>query len=291
MILSTFTYPTTGQTIRTALIDDAPWFDATDACHALGMDLTKGVFKWLRRLTADEKRLATRKEHPHLFCGSRAPTRTLISEPGLYRFIQSSRLPEAKAFDRWVRHEVLPAIRKDGAYVAGEEKVRTGEMSEDELILRAMQAQNRKVERLIAEKAAAQEEARVLAAENIALEGSVAEMRPKVAEHDQYMDSDGTHVLSDAARLLGIPPRKMMDWLLNQGVLYRRGSRGKLVALQPFINAGYFVQKAGAAPNGYAFMSTFVTPSGLSFLARKWARRTPATGPSARSAQSRCALS
>lgn len=47
---------------------------------------------------------------------------------------------------------VLPAIRKDGSYVLGEEKVATGEMSEDELVLRAMQAQQKKVERLALER-------------------------------------------------------------------------------------------------------------------------------------------
>ena len=43
---------------------------------------------------------------------------TIISEPGLYKMIQASRKPGAKAFDRWVRHEVLPSIRKAGAYRA-----------------------------------------------------------------------------------------------------------------------------------------------------------------------------
>lgn len=54
---------------------------------------------------------------------------TLVSEPGLYKLIGRSSKPEAKAFDRWVRNEVLRAIRKDGMYVAGEEKVKTGERS------------------------------------------------------------------------------------------------------------------------------------------------------------------
>lgn len=68
----------------------------------------------------------------------------VVSEPGVYKLIARSNKPEAKKFDRWVRHEVLPAIRKDGMYVAGEEKVVTGEMTEDELILRAMEAMQRK---------------------------------------------------------------------------------------------------------------------------------------------------
>lgn len=57
----------------------------------------------------------------------------LISESGLYKLIMRSDKPEARRFQDWVTREVL-AIRKDGAYVAGEEKVKTGEMTEDELI-------------------------------------------------------------------------------------------------------------------------------------------------------------
>ncbi len=50
-----------------------------------------------------------------------------ISEAGLYALILRSNKPEAKAFQKWVTSVVLPAIRKDGAYVIGEEKVATGE--------------------------------------------------------------------------------------------------------------------------------------------------------------------
>lgn len=45
---------------------------------------------------------------------------SFISEPGLYKLIALSRRPEAKAFDRWVRHEVLPAIRQTGGYLLNE---------------------------------------------------------------------------------------------------------------------------------------------------------------------------
>lgn len=58
---------------------------------------------------------------------------SVISEPGLYALIMRSRKPEAQTFRKWVTSVVLPAIRKDGGYVMGEEKVATGEMSDDEL--------------------------------------------------------------------------------------------------------------------------------------------------------------
>ncbi|WEK51167.1 MAG: hypothetical protein P0Y66_03805 [Candidatus Kaistia colombiensis] len=56
--------------------------------------------------------------------------------------------PDTKQFEDWLTKVVLPSIRKDGAYFAGEEKVTKAEMSEDELILKAMSILQRKVERL-----------------------------------------------------------------------------------------------------------------------------------------------
>jgi len=56
---------------------------------------------------------------------------TLLSESGLYKLIMRSDKPTARPFQDWVTRDVLPAIRKDGAYIMGEEKVRTGEMPED----------------------------------------------------------------------------------------------------------------------------------------------------------------
>ncbi|MBU0563104.1 MAG: hypothetical protein KJ890_06170 [Gammaproteobacteria bacterium] len=62
----------------------------------------------------------------------------LISESGLYKLILRSDNPQARLFQDWVTRDVLPAIRKDGAYVMGEEKVASGEMSEDEPIAAAL---------------------------------------------------------------------------------------------------------------------------------------------------------
>ena len=58
----------------------------------------------------------------------------IINESGLYGLILKSRKPETKAFKKWVTGTVLPTMRKDGMYIMGEEKVTTGEMSEDDLI-------------------------------------------------------------------------------------------------------------------------------------------------------------
>ena len=84
-----------------------------------------------RPLDYDERPVVTRSTNPTFFrIGRGSPRLALISEPGPYKLIQSSTKPQAKAFDCWVRHEVFPAIRKDGMYVAGEDNlVRPGSHS------------------------------------------------------------------------------------------------------------------------------------------------------------------
>lgn len=77
---------------------------------------------------------------------------TAVSESGLYALIMRSSKPEAQRFRKWVTSVVLPAIRKDGAYVMGEEKAKTGEMAEDELIARALVAVQIKLKRLEEER-------------------------------------------------------------------------------------------------------------------------------------------
>lgn len=102
--------------IRSTLIDGEPWFVAIDVCAALDMSLVGGTRQWLVGLAADEKHKATRRDHPELFSGTSGGSMNIISEPGLYALIGKSRKPAAAEFDRWVRHEVLPSIRKTGSY-------------------------------------------------------------------------------------------------------------------------------------------------------------------------------
>jgi prophage antirepressor-like protein len=59
---------------------------------------------------------------------------TIISEAGLYSLIMTSRKPEAREFKRWITHTVLPSIRKNGGYVAGQGKLKTGEESPAEFL-------------------------------------------------------------------------------------------------------------------------------------------------------------
>ncbi|QYM73318.1 BRO family protein [Pseudochrobactrum sp. Wa41.01b-1] len=130
--LTTFNF--NSNEIRVVTIDDQPWFVATDTCRALEMPLEKGSGKYLSRLMSDEKRPV-----PHGIIGGKGMKQaTLFSESGLYKLILRSTKPEAQDFQNWVTRVVLPVIRKDGAYITGEEKVASCEMDEDEFVLRAM---------------------------------------------------------------------------------------------------------------------------------------------------------
>ena len=156
-----------GASLRT-LTDKAgePWFVAKDVCDILELGNTTNA---LRALDEDEKTNFTNCNVAQN--GGRAPL--IISEPGLYKLIMRSRKPEAKEFQRWVTHEVLPQIRKTGGYIP------TSETDDDMTILakavmigqRTMEAQKRKI---------AEQQTRIV------------ELEPKARFADAVAASDGT---------------------------------------------------------------------------------------------------
>ena len=89
--------------IRTITIDGEPWFVAVDVCRALEIGNPTDA---MRRLDADERTLVS------IEGASNGLPVNAVNEPGLYTLILGSRKPEAKAFKRWITHEVIPAIRK-----------------------------------------------------------------------------------------------------------------------------------------------------------------------------------
>lgn len=99
------------------MIDGKPWFVAADACRCVGLELSKGTHHHMRKLDGDERMVVTRESNPVFLTGFRGGSLTLVSRPGLFKLIQRSSKPEAKRFDRYVRHEVLPQIMDHGGYV------------------------------------------------------------------------------------------------------------------------------------------------------------------------------
>lgn len=105
------------QQLRATIIDGEPWFHAGDACRILGVSLTSGTTMALKGLDPDERRTVRHTDVPKNFLGAKCYHTNFVSRPGLFKLIQRSNKPEAKAFDRWVRHEVLPQIMDNGGYM------------------------------------------------------------------------------------------------------------------------------------------------------------------------------
>lgn len=93
--------------IRTTVIDGEPWFIAKDVCDCLELTNSR---KSLQRLDDDEKGVTS-----SYTLGGKQELST-VNEYGLYQLVLSSRKPEAKAFKRWITHEVIPTLRKTGSY-------------------------------------------------------------------------------------------------------------------------------------------------------------------------------
>lgn len=112
--LQIFNSPEFGE-VRAVELDGEPWFVGKDVATALGYSNTKDALS--RHVDEEDRR------------GSRIPTpggeqeMTIINESGVYSLIFSSKLPDAKKFKRWVTSEVLPSIRKTGAYLTPELKI------------------------------------------------------------------------------------------------------------------------------------------------------------------------
>ena len=95
--------------VRIVERDGEPWFVAKDVCEVLGI---REAHRSLTSLDDDEKGC-----HIMTTLGGKQEM-AVVSEAGLYSLVLRSRKPEAKAFKRWVTHEVLPSIRKTGAYIS-----------------------------------------------------------------------------------------------------------------------------------------------------------------------------
>ncbi|MGH1417132.1 MAG: BRO-N domain-containing protein [Pelagimonas sp.] len=152
-------------TIRVVEIDGDPWFVVTDVCKALGIGNPTMALSNISSTEVGNQRLSTRGGRPN----------KIITESGLYQMIFQSRKPEAKEFTHWVTGTVLPAIRKDGGYIMGEEKVATGEMDEDEFMARALVMATDKLERLKNEPAKANEDKAELTTDNVSMRNGVPE--------------------------------------------------------------------------------------------------------------------
>lgn len=101
--------------VRVIEQDGEPWFVGKDVAEILGYENPQ---KAIRDHVDDEDRMGERNVTPSVTDSlGREQYPVLINESGLYSLVMSSKLPQAKAFKRWVTHDVIPSIRKHGAYI------------------------------------------------------------------------------------------------------------------------------------------------------------------------------
>lgn len=241
-----FTYEDTP--VRVLTINEAPWWVAADVATPLAL---ANIRSSLALLDDDEKGVHT------VDTPSGAQQMVIISEAGLYSLILRSRKPEAKAFKRWVTHEVLPAIRKTGNYSTQPAPQLTGK----ELLAAAV---------LEAAETIKQQEAQ-LAAQQKQLEVAL----PKANTWDAICSGRGDHTITDAAKLLSSAgvvtgPRKLHAQLQDLGWIHK-DQRGRWAAYQDRLNAGLLAEKARHYLDDDGVMVTAtpqvrVTPKGLQRL-------------------------
>lgn len=203
--------------VRTVAIDNEPWFVGKDVAVALGYtDINHSILDHVDE--EDRTNSKTQGQNDPEF-GQRGTW--LVNESGLYSLVMSSKLATAKRFKRWVTGEVLPAIRKTGGYIMGEEN-----MSDDDLIARALIMAQKKIE--LREKE--------LKEKNELLELQ----KPKVDFADHVADSDnaidmGTFAKYAQKQGITMGRNTLFKWLRDQGVLMDNN-----VPYQRYLNAGWF---------------------------------------------------
>ena len=133
-VFKNLVHPEFGE-LRTVEIDGEPWFVGKDVAAALGYSNTRDALS--RHIDNEDK---TSVVIPDSGSNYKSKT-TLINESGLYSLILSSKLPSAKEFKHWVTSEVLPSIRKNGAYIRNQEN-----MTPAEIVARGLIAAQKSIE-------------------------------------------------------------------------------------------------------------------------------------------------
>lgn len=242
-----------GAALRTLTDENGePWFVAKDACDILGIDTNH-----LREALDDDEITNLRNSEVWNQPG-RAPL--IISEPGLYKLIMRSRKPEAKEFQRWVTHEVLPQIRRTGGYIP------TTDADDDMTILakavmigqRTMEEQKRRI--------AEQSE-------------HIRELEPKAQALDDFTNVEDRLLIRDAAKVLSnagtpIKEKQLREWMADHNWIFKSGGSWRATAAH--CAAGHLVmvmsKKHGVKDDGteFAFPPTVrITRKGLALLHKR----------------------
>lgn len=167
---------------------------------------------------------------------------TFIPESDLYRLVFGSKLPSAEKFTDWVTSEVLPSIRKNGGYIAGQEQ-----LTPQELMAKAL---------LVANKTLADREARI---SELTVQNNI--MAPKAEYFDELVDRNMLTSFRDTAKELGVKPKTFVNWLLEKKFIYR-DQKGKLMPREDKNNGLFEVKEAKNDKTQWSGVQTLITPKG-----------------------------
>lgn len=235
--------------IRTVTKNNEPWFIATDVCSALDISNTSQA---LTRLDDDEKNTIILNE------GIGNPNKSIVSEYGLYNLILASRKKEAKKFKRWITHEVIPTIRKHGAYMTSEVIEKT--LSDPDYLIRlATNLKEEKAKRALAEAQIEKDKPKVLFADSC----EVAENSILIGEFAKRLKQNG----------FDIGQNKLFEWLRQHDYLCKSGER-KNLPTQYSMERGLFEVKTRimSNPNGSVrtTSTTKITGKGQIYFVNKF---------------------
>lgn len=210
--------------VRTITRDNKTYFVGNDVAKALGYsDTAKAIRTHCKGV--DEMDIPTNGGIQKM---------KVIAEGDIYRLVVRSQLPQAEKFESWVFDNVLPSIRKNGGYIAGQET-----LSDEELLSKALMVAQKK----ISEKN-----------ELIAMQDSrIQEMRPKEIFADAVSASHTSILIGDLAKLIcqngyQIGQKRLFGWLRENGYLVKSGS-SRNMPMQRYIEQGLFEIKESSVQN------------------------------------------
>lgn len=159
---------------------------------------------------------------------------TVINESGVYALVFGSRLESAKRFKHWVTSEVLPSIRKNGGYIAGQET-----LSDEELLSRALMVAQRKID----------EKNNIIAMQDSRIQGMI----PKEIFADAVATSHTSILIGDLAKLIcqngvQIGQKRLFEWLRENNFLIKSGS-SRNMPQQRYVEQGLFEVKESNIQN------------------------------------------
>lgn len=227
-------------TVRTVEMDGEPWLVGKDVAEALGY---KNPQEAIRNHVDDDDKGVSEILTPG--GKQQAP---VINESGLYSLVLSSKQPTAKKFRRWVTGEVLPSIRKHGAYMT-QETLQAALLSPDTMIALCQQLKDEQCKR------------QKLEAAHSELQVQAEIMRPKADYFDQLVDRNLLTSLRDTSKVLGVGQTEFIGFLTKRGFLFR-DKKGKLMPTASKNDGLFEVKECFNEKTAWSGVQTMVTPKG-----------------------------